>query len=86
MLTTSAATANGTAVSSQVRVSSRAEDAGVTLIDARQVRFDRLAAYDRRFFPEPRDAFLAIWVALPERVSAVALRDGVGGVARNASR
>jgi hypothetical protein len=50
--------------------------AGVTLVDARQVPFDRLAAYDRRFFPEPRDGFLSLWVALPERVSAVALRDG----------
>jgi hypothetical protein len=50
--------------------------AGVTLVDARSVPFDKLAAYDRRFFPEPRDAFLALWVALPERVSAVALRDG----------
>jgi ribosomal protein S18 acetylase RimI-like enzyme len=50
--------------------------AGVRLVDAREVPFDRLAAYDRRFFPEPRDGFLALWVALPERVSAVALRDG----------
>lgn len=53
-----------------------APPAGVTLVDARGVPFDRLAAYDRRFFPEARDSFLAPWVALPERASLVALRDG----------
>ena len=26
--------------------------------------FDRLAAYDRRFFPEARDSFLAAWITL----------------------
>ena len=50
--------------------------AGVTLVDARGVAFDRLAAYDRRFFPEARDSFLAPWIALPERASLVAVRDG----------
>ncbi len=50
--------------------------AGVTLIDARSVPFDRLAAYDRRFFPEARDHFLAPWIALPERRALVALRGG----------
>jgi hypothetical protein len=50
--------------------------AGVTLLDAREVPFDRLAAYDRRFFPEARDSFLAPWIALPERASLVAMRDG----------
>ena len=49
---------------------------GVTLIDARTVAFDRLAAYDRRFFPEARDSFLAPWIALPERASLVAVKDG----------
>jgi len=60
--------------------------AGVTLLDARSVAFDRLAAYDRRFFPEARDSFLAPWITLPERASLVAVRDGdiVGfGVIRN---
>ena len=46
------------------------------LVDARSVPFDRLAAYDRRFFPEPRDSFLAPWITLPERAALVALRDG----------
>jgi len=50
--------------------------AGVTLVDARSVPFDRLAAFDRRFFPEARDAFLAAWISLPERDAMVALRDG----------
>jgi hypothetical protein len=50
--------------------------AGVSLLDARGVAFDRLAAYDRRFFPEARDSFLASWISLPERASMVAVRDG----------
>lgn len=50
--------------------------AGVTFADARSIGFDRLAAYDRRFFPEARDSFLAAWISLPERASLVALRDG----------
>jgi GNAT superfamily N-acetyltransferase len=50
--------------------------AGVELVDARAVSFDRLAAYDRRFFPEPRDHFLAPWIALPQRASLVAVKDG----------
>src|SRR5258708_4839519 len=50
--------------------------AGVSLIDARSVPFDKLAAYDRRFFPEARDSFLASWISLPERAALVAVRDG----------
>ncbi|SJZ90468.1 hypothetical protein SAMN02745126_02802 [Enhydrobacter aerosaccus] len=50
--------------------------AGVTLVDARDVPFDMLAAYDRRFFPEARDSFLASWISLPERVALVAMKDG----------
>ncbi|GAA1192315.1 GNAT family N-acetyltransferase [Streptomyces hebeiensis] len=49
---------------------------GVALADARTVSFDQLAAYDRRFFPERRDAFLASWIALPDRTGLVAVRDG----------
>ncbi len=54
-----------------------APPAGVTLVDARAVPFDRLAAYDRRFFPEARDHFLAPWIGLPERTGLVAMKDGV---------
>jgi hypothetical protein len=50
--------------------------AGVSLVDARSVPFGRLTAYDRRFFPEARDSFLAAWISLPERASLVALSDG----------
>ncbi|GAA4564229.1 GNAT family N-acetyltransferase [Planotetraspora kaengkrachanensis] len=48
----------------------------VTLIDARAVPFDRIAAYDRRFFPAPRDAFLSSWIGLPDRTALAAVRDG----------
>ncbi len=54
----------------------RTPPAGVALLDAREVPFDRLAAYDRRFFPEARDSFLAPWIGLPERASLVAVSDG----------
>jgi hypothetical protein len=50
--------------------------AGVSVVDARSLPFDKLAAYDRRFFPEPRDSFLAPWITAPERASLVALKDG----------
>jgi hypothetical protein len=49
---------------------------GVTLVDARTVPFDALLAYDRRFYPAERDAFLAAWIELPGRTSRVAIRDG----------
>jgi hypothetical protein len=61
--------------------------AGVALVDARSLPFDRLAAYDRRFFPEARDGFLSTWISLPERTALAALSDGeiVGlGVVRTA--
>ncbi|MER8069279.1 GNAT family N-acetyltransferase [Streptomyces sp. NPDC094034] len=48
----------------------------ITLIDARKVSFDQLAAYDRRFFPAERDAFLASWIGLPDRTSLAAVHDG----------
>lgn len=38
--------------------------------------FDRLLAYDRRFFPAPRPAFLAVWAALPESHGLAAVEDG----------
>lgn len=50
--------------------------AGISFADARSIAFDRLAAYDRRFFPEARESFLASWISLPERAAMVALRDG----------
>jgi hypothetical protein len=53
-----------------------APPAGVSLVDARSVPFDRLAAFDHRFFGELRDSFLAAWITLPERAALVALHDG----------
>jgi hypothetical protein len=50
--------------------------AGVTLVDARTIPFDKLVAYDRRFAPEARDSFLAPWITAAERASLVALKDG----------
>ncbi|WP_406014207.1 GNAT family N-acetyltransferase [Streptomyces sp. NBC_00984] len=50
--------------------------AGTELVDGRSVPFDRLAAYDRRFFPADRDSFLAPWIAHPTRTSLAAVRDG----------
>jgi hypothetical protein len=49
---------------------------GVSLVDARSIAFDKLAAFDRRFFPEARESFLAPWISLPERAAMVALKDG----------
>jgi len=50
--------------------------AGVSLVDARGVPFDRLAAYDRRFFPAARESFLAPWITAPERAALGAIKDG----------
>ncbi|MER5871919.1 GNAT family N-acetyltransferase [Streptomyces sp. NPDC002044] len=50
--------------------------AGVELVDAGSLPFGRLASYDRRFFPESRDAFLSLWTGLPGRTALAAVRDG----------
>lgn len=56
--------------------------AGIRLVDARAVPFDALAAFDRRHFGAPRDAFLAAWISLPERHALVAMTDaGIVGFA-----
>ncbi|MFD9305075.1 GNAT family N-acetyltransferase [Streptomyces sp. NPDC060048] len=49
---------------------------GVEIVDAATLPFGQLAAYDRKFFPAPREAFLAAWVALPGRTALAAVRDG----------
>ncbi|MET8681128.1 GNAT family N-acetyltransferase [Streptomyces sp. NPDC004647] len=53
-----------------------ATPADITLVDARTLPFDRLATYDRRFFPAERDGFLASWIAAPQRTALAAIRDG----------
>lgn len=55
---------------------STAASSGVEIVDAATVPFAQLAAYDRRFFPAPRDAFLAAWVGLPGRTALAAVRGG----------
>ncbi|MEU9161941.1 GNAT family N-acetyltransferase [Streptomyces sp. NPDC048424] len=50
--------------------------AGITIVDAASLPFGLLAAYDRRFFPEPRPAFLSAWTGLPGRTALAAVRDG----------
>lgn len=53
------------------------EDEGaVEIVDAATLPFGRLAAYDRRFFPAARDAFLSAWTGLPGRAALAAVRDG----------
>ena len=49
---------------------------GVVLTDAKTLPFDALATYDRRFFPAPRDSFLANWIGAPAHIALAALRDG----------
>lgn len=49
---------------------------GVALVDAKTLPFDGVAAYDRRFFPAPRDGFLANWIGAPGHVALAAIRDG----------
>ncbi|MEU9379346.1 GNAT family N-acetyltransferase [Streptomyces sp. NPDC048255] len=51
-------------------------DGAVEVVDAASLPFGQLAAYDRRFFPAPRDAFLAAWTGLPGRTALAAVRDG----------
>ncbi|MEV6569694.1 GNAT family N-acetyltransferase [Streptomyces sp. NPDC051577] len=55
----------------------RVGDAGaMRVVDAGTLPFAQLAAYDRRFFPAPRDAFLSAWTGLPGRTALAAVRDG----------
>ncbi|MGW6841700.1 GNAT family N-acetyltransferase [Streptomyces sp. NPDC054958] len=51
-------------------------DGEVEIVDAGTLPFGRLAAYDRRFFPASRDAFLSAWTGLPGRTALAAVRDG----------
>ncbi|GAA1683037.1 GNAT family N-acetyltransferase [Kribbella yunnanensis] len=50
--------------------------ADIGLVDGRSVPFDQLVAYDRRFFPAARDAFLAQWISMPGYRSLAAIHDG----------
>ncbi|MEU9414843.1 GNAT family N-acetyltransferase [Streptomyces sp. NPDC048272] len=52
------------------------DDGATRVVDAGTLPFAQLAAYDRRFFPAPRDAFLSAWTGLPGRTALAAVRDG----------
>ncbi len=57
----------------------RAPQATATPIrPASDVPFDTLAAFDRRFFPAPREAFLRAWLAAPGHIARIAI--GPGGL------
>lgn len=49
---------------------------GLALVDARTLPFAQLARYDRRFFPAPRDAFLAAWIGMSGHRALAAIRGG----------
>ena len=50
------------------------------LVDAADVPFDELAAYDRRFFPAARHSFLSLWINQPEGFSVAAYgKNGISG-------
>jgi ribosomal protein S18 acetylase RimI-like enzyme len=46
------------------------------LVDPARIGFDRLAAFDRRFFPAARDAFLTRWLATPGHHALAAMVNG----------
>jgi ribosomal protein S18 acetylase RimI-like enzyme len=46
------------------------------LVDAREIAFDRLLDYDRRFFPAPRDGFLSGWLTAPGHRALAVVVDG----------
>ncbi|MEU4424676.1 GNAT family N-acetyltransferase [Actinoplanes sp. NPDC024001] len=48
---------------------------GLRVVEAREVPFHELAAYDRRFFPAERDTFLALWITAPGRHGVAVIRD-----------
>jgi hypothetical protein len=48
--------------------------ADTTLRDPGTIPFDRIATFDRRFFPAARDAFLSLWLTLPGHRARIALR------------
>lgn len=48
----------------------------LSIVDACSVPFASILAYDRRFFPAAREAFLSAWLATPGHVSVAALSGG----------
>ena len=50
--------------------------AHIDLLNASALPFDRLRDYDRQCFPAARERFLAAWLAQPDALARVAVRDG----------
>ncbi|HJQ56522.1 MAG TPA: GNAT family N-acetyltransferase [Vineibacter sp.] len=46
------------------------------IVDASELPFDRIADFDRRFFPGPRESFLSLWLSLPGHRARAVLRGG----------
>jgi ribosomal protein S18 acetylase RimI-like enzyme len=46
------------------------------LADPATISFDKLTAYDRRFFPAPRDGFLSGWLTAPGHRSLAVVQNG----------
>jgi hypothetical protein len=51
--------------------------AGPEVVPASEVPFEAIAAYDRRFFPAPREAFLRAWLAMPHARGLAWVCDGM---------
>ncbi|MGH8045859.1 MAG: GNAT family N-acetyltransferase, partial [Chthoniobacterales bacterium] len=50
--------------------------AGPEVVPVRKIPFDAIAAYDRRFFPAEREAFLRAWLAMPHAMGFGWVGDG----------
>jgi hypothetical protein len=53
--------------------------AGDDFVDLRSVPIEDILAFDRRYFPGPRDAFLRAWLAMPNAVGYACVADGLRG-------
>ena len=51
----------------------QAADPGGDIVAASEVPFEQLAAYDRKCFPAPREAFLRAWLEQPDALALAAL-------------
>jgi GNAT superfamily N-acetyltransferase len=49
---------------------------GISIVDARTLPMEDLLAYDRRFFPAPREAFLKAWLAQTGGCARALLKEG----------
>jgi len=58
------------------RVAVEPPDGGSDLVDLTRAKVAQVVAYDRPFFPAPRERFLACWLNPAQRITKVLLRDG----------